>query len=323
MPIIKNCSKIKKILKKALRSKNLNINQFEIFLMVVRLKSFSKAAKLLYMTQPAISNHIAAMENYYGTKLFNRHSHGVSLTKAGEVAFEYVQKILNLHDLMEKEIDQVMGKENQKLVVGASSNVGNYALPCSILAFKEKYEEVEISLKIANSTTIVQQVLEGNVDLGVMEGPVVHEDLKTIDVFSDRLVLIVPPVEKWLAKEEISLEEIRKEPLIMREKGSGIRKIWEQLLLETGYELQNFRVVTEMGSIDAIKSSVESGLGVSILSRLSAMKELRRGTLKELQISGISSIIKFQVIIRSDRDQPSLATRFIRFLNLPDERSFC
>lgn len=301
----------------------MNINQFEIFLMVVRLKSFSKAAKLLYMTQPAISNHIAAMENYYGTKLFNRHSHGVSLTKAGEAAFEYVQKILNLHDSMEKEIDQVMGKENQKLVVGASSNVGNYALPCSIWAFKEKYEEIDISLKIANSTTIIQEVLAGNVDLGVMEGPVAHEDLKTIDVFSDQLVLIAPPVEKWLAREEISLEEIRKEPLIMREKGSGIRKIWENLLLESGYELQNFRVVTEMGSIDAIKSAVESGLGVSILSRLSARKELRRGTLKELQISGIPSIIKFQVVIRSDRDQPSLATRFIRFLNLPDERSFC
>jgi len=301
----------------------MQISQFEIFSMVARLKSFSKAAKLLYMTQPAISNHIHAMEDYYGTKLFNRHSHGVSLTETGEVVFKYCQKILDLHDNMEKEIDRVLNKENKKLVVGGSSNVGNYALPCSIWTFKEKYPEVDIRLEIANSSGIINQVLERKVDLGVLEGPIEQDGLEAIDVFSDHLILIAAPEGKWLDKETITLEEIRKEPLIIREEGSGIRKIWENIIEDARLKMADFRVIMEMGSIDAIKSVVESGMGVAVVPRLSVQRQLRRGALREVEIAGIPSNIKFQVIFKADSHQPSLATRFIRFLTMPEERSFC
>ncbi|MDD4752931.1 MAG: selenium metabolism-associated LysR family transcriptional regulator [Desulfitobacteriaceae bacterium] len=301
----------------------MQISEFEIFLVVARAKSFSKAAKLLYMTQPAISNHIHAMENYYGTKLFNRHSHGVSLTSTGEVVYDFGEKILTLHDSMEKAIDRVLNIENQKLVVGASSNVGNYALPCSIWTFKEKYPEVDIRLEISNSATIIQQILDNKVDLGVLEGPVKHKDLVTTDIFSDRLILIAPPRGKWLKRETISLEELAKEPLIMREKGSGSRSIWEKIICAAGLELKDFRIVTEMGSIDAIKSAVESGLGVAVVSRISVQKELHRGSIRDIDISGIPSTVKFQVVFRAGNDQPGLATRFIRFISSPEERSFC
>ena len=301
----------------------MQISQFEIFMMVSRLKSFSKAAKLLYMTQPAISNHIQAMENYYGTKLFNRHSHGVSLTKAGEVVYTFAQKILSNHDAMEKEIDRVLNIKNQNLIVGASSNVGNYALPCSIWTFKEKYPEVNIRLEIGNSATIVQQVLDNKVHLGVLEGPVEHDDLKIIPVFSDHLILIAPPSGKWLKRDSITLKELRRESLLIREEGSGSRRIWENLLEEAGMSLNDFKIAAEMGSIDAIKSAVESGLGVSVASRVSVQKELRRGSLREIKIEGIPSSIQFRVIHRVELDEPSLATRFIRFLGSPEERSFC
>jgi DNA-binding transcriptional LysR family regulator len=303
--------------------KALQISQFEIFIMVSRLKSFSKAAKLLYMTQPAISNHIQSMENYYGAKLFNRHSHGVSLTKAGEVVYAHAQKILSLHDAMEKEIDQVLNINKQNLVVGASSNVGNYALPCSIWTFKEKYPEVNIRLEIANSTAIIQQVLDNKVHLGVVEGPVEHKDLNVTQVFSDQLIIIAPPINKWLNRDSLTLEDLRRESLIIREEGSGIRQICEQIIAEKGIALQEFNIAAEMGSIDAIKSAVESGLGISITSRLSVQKEIRRGSLLAIDIEGIPSTIQFKVIHRKELDEPSLATRFIRFLGSPEERSFC
>ena len=301
----------------------MQISEFEIFLVVARAKSFSKAAKLLYMTQPAISNHIHAMENYYGTKLFNRHSHGVSLTSTGEVVYDFGEKILTLHDSMEKAIDRVLNIENQKLVVGASSHVGNSALPCSIWTFKEKYPEVDIRLEISNSATIIKQILDNKVDLGVLEGPVKHKELDTTDVFSDRLILIAPPRGKWLKQETISLEELAKEPLIMREEGSGSRSIWEKVISNAGLELKDFRIVTEMGSIDAIKSAVESGLGVAVVSRISVQKELHRGSIRDIDISGIPSTVNFQVVFRTGNDQPGLATRFIRFISSPEERSFC
>lgn len=301
----------------------MQIGQFEIFMMVARLKSISKAAKLLFMTQPAVSNQIHAMENYYGAQLFERHSHGVTLTPAGAVVAEFGPKILGLHENMEKAIDQVLNIESQNLVVGASSNVGNYALPCSVCAFKEKYPEIKIRLEIANSAAIIQQVLDKKVHLGVLEGFVDHPDLKTSLVFSDQLVLITSPSEKWLKRDSITLQELKSEPMIMREEGSGIRQSWQKIVDENNCDWQDFQVVTEMGSIDAIKSAVESGLGVAFVSRLSVQKEIRSGNLHAITINDVSSTIHFQVVYRAENDQPCLATRFIRFLSSPEERSFC
>ncbi|WP_366922538.1 LysR family transcriptional regulator [Metallumcola ferriviriculae] len=301
----------------------MQINQLEIFCMVAQIKSFSKAAKLLYMTQPAVSNHIISMENYYGAKLFHRHSYGVSLTEVGDVVYKHSQKLLDLHDAMEKEIDKVLSKENRKLVVGASSTIGNYTLPCSIWAFKEKYPTVDISLEIGNSATIIKTVLNNQVNLAVVEGPINHKDLEATDVFQDELILITPPKGKWLDIQEITLTEIKKEPLIIREQGSGIRKLWEEFLQSNGLDLTDLQVVTEMGSIDAIKSAVESGLGVAIVSKLSVKKEIRRATLREVKIKDIVSDINFQIIYRPEKNQPTITKRFIRFLTVPEERSFC
>jgi LysR family transcriptional regulator, transcriptional activator of the cysJI operon len=302
----------------------MQIHQLEMYCMVARLKSFSKAAKLLFMSQPAVSNQIQSLENYYGTRLFDRHTHGVSLTSTGEVVYDYAIKILDLHDYMEKEIDRVLNVENKKLVVGASSSVGNYSLPCSIWTFKDKYPEIEISLEIANTSSIIQYVLEERVHLGVVEGPIEHKDLASKDVSDDQLILIAPPTDEWLEYSQISIPDIKKHPLIMREHGSGIRKIWEDIVMNySQIHLDEFKIIAEMGSTDAIKSAVESGLGIAVLSRLSVQKELRRGTLTGIEIEGVANAIKYQLVYRRDKFQPSLTSRFIRFLSRPEERSFC
>lgn len=301
----------------------MQLNHLEVFCMVANLKSFSKSAKLLYMSQPAVSNHIHTLEDYYGTKLFNRHNHGVTLTEAGQVVYNYAQELLRIHDTMGKEIDKVLNKESKKLVVGASSSVGNYALPCSVWTFKEKYPDIDICLEISNSTTIIQQVLDGKINLGVVEGPVVHENIESYNVFDDQLILIVPPTEEWLNREEVTLEDIKKYPLIMREQGSGIRTIWEKMVESTGFDIEELKITAEMGSIDAIKSAVESGLGVAVMCRLAAQKELSRGTLKGILVKDVTEKIVFQIICRKDNLQPSITTRFIHFLCQPTERSFC
>ncbi len=302
----------------------MQLHQLELFCMVARLKSFSKAAKLLYMSQPAVSSQIQSLENYYGTRLFDRHNHGVSLTDTGKVVYDYVVKIMDLHDRMEKEIDRVLNVDSKKLVVGASSSVGNYALPCTIWAFKEKYPEIEISLEIANTASIIEYLLQERVQVGVVEGPIEHHELACADVSDDQLILITPPTDEWCKQRAISIAEIKKYPLIVREQGSGIRKIWEDTVNNLSLtSLKEFKVVAEMGSIDAIKSAVESGLGIAVVSRLSVQKELQRGTLKGIAIDGIPNAIKFQLVYRPDKFQPSITSRFIRFLSRPEERSFC
>ena len=156
--------------------------QLKIFCMVTHLQSFSKAAKMLHMSQPAVSTHIKNLEEYYRGQLFERTPHGVTLTKAGETFYTYAKRILDLQDEMEQQLEVVLLRENNQIVVGASTTIGNVSLPCSIYLFKEQHPEVTIRLDIANSEEVVRKLYADEVDIGVLEGDVVRPELAAIPV---------------------------------------------------------------------------------------------------------------------------------------------
>lgn len=147
----------------------------------------------MHMSQPAVSTHVKNLEDYFQGPLFDRTSQGVKLTKAGEVFYTYAQKILDLHDEMEQQIETVFQRENNQVVIGASTTIGNVSLPCSIYLFKEEYPEVELCLNIANAEEVLRMVMADEVDIGVVEGDTESSSLKAFPVTSDELVLIVPP----------------------------------------------------------------------------------------------------------------------------------
>ncbi|MCO1601891.1 selenium metabolism-associated LysR family transcriptional regulator [Desulfosporosinus nitroreducens] len=297
-------------------------NQLKIFCMVTRQQSFSKAAKLLHMSQPAVSTHVKNLEEYYQGQLLDRTPQGVTLTKAGEVFYNYAQKILDLQDEMEQQIETVFKHENNQVIIGASTTIGNVSLPCSIYLFKEQYPEVELCLNIANAEEVLSMVISDVVDIGVVEGDTESSTLKSLHVASDELVLIVPP-QHPAEGDVISLQDFLKQPLIMREDGSGTRKILATALARHGYSVNQLKVITEMKNIYAIKSAVEAGLGGSVMPLLAVRKEAYTGTLKVLRIMDMEMPLIFNIVYPNNRPLTTKAKLFIKFLTNPEESCLC
>lgn len=295
--------------------------QFKVFCTVTRAQSFSKAAKLLHMSQPAVSTHIKNIEEYYQGQLFQRTPQGVILTKAGEVFYIYAQRLLDLHDEMEQQLEKVLQKQSHQIIVGASTTIGNVSLPCSIYIFKEEFPDVTIRLEIANSDEVLRKVMANEVDIGVFEGYHESPELNAIPVTSDELVLIASP--NHAQEDIISIESFLKKPLILREDGSGTRKILAAALEKHGYNVDDLNVITEMTTIDAIKSAVEAGLGEAIVPRLAVRKEAYLGSLKILKIEGMEMPLEFNIIYPIHKSLSTTAKRFIRFLSDPEERYLC
>lgn len=295
--------------------------QLKVFCTVTRSQSFSKAAKLLHMSQPAVSTQIKNLEEYYEGQLFERTPHGVILTKAGEVFYSYAERILNLYDEMEQQLESVLQRKSHQIIVGASTTIGNVSLPCSIYLFKEEYPEVSIRLQIANSDEVLRKVMANKVDIAVLEGYHESPELNAVPVTSDELVLIAPQHSQ--EEGSISLESFLKKPLILREDGSGTRKILANALEQHGHSINDLNVITEMTTIDAIKSAVEAGLGEAIVPRLAVRKEAYLGSLKVLNIEGMDMPLDFNIIYPVHKSLSTAAKRFIRFLSDPEERYLC
>lgn len=290
--------------------------------MVTRQQSFSKAAKLLHMSQPAVSTHVKNLEEYYQGQLLDRTPQGVTLTKAGEVLYSYAQKILNLQEEMEEQIETIFKHENNQIIIGASTTIGNVSLPCSIYLFKELHPEAELNLNIANADEVLRMVMSEEVEIGVVEGEVDSSSFKMLPVTSDELVFIAPP--HYTAKgDDISLQDFLKHPLILREEGSGSRRILETALATHGYSLKQLNVITEMKNTYAIKSAVEAGLGGSVVPRLAVRKEAYSGTLRVLAITGLSMSINFNIVYPINRSLSTKTKLFIKFLTSPEESCLC
>lgn len=303
----------------------MNLAIMELFCEGARVKSFAKAAKLLNLSQSAVSAKMQAVEDFYGVSLFNRSHSGVTLTEFGEVVYKYTRQILKLHEEMVREIDSLSEWENQKLAIGASLSMGNQALPCTIWTFKEKYPKVEVVLRIKNAETIISMVRNEEIHLGILEERVGEEiaDLVTKQVLNDELLVITANRKPWTERSSITLEELKHFPVIIREKGSGIRRIFEQSLESMNLCLRDFKVVAEMESIDAIKSAVAAGMGLSLCSRIAARREIRDGSLHALRIGEKPISINYLIVYKRDEKLNASAKRFIRFLIGPGEIPFC
>ncbi|WP_461390020.1 selenium metabolism-associated LysR family transcriptional regulator [Desulfosporosinus fructosivorans] len=299
----------------------LDSNQLKIFCMVTRLQSFSKAAKKLHMSQPAVSTHVKNLEEYYQGQLFDRTPQGVTLTKAGEVFHTYALRLLEVQDEMEQQLETVFKHENNQIVIGASTTIGNVSLPCSIYLFKEQYPEVELCLNIANAEEVLNMVMAEEVDIGVVEGDTESSSLKSLHVTSDELVLIVPPQHP--AEGVITVQDFLKHPLIMREAGSGTRKILATALARHGYSVNQLNVITEMKNTYAIKSAVEAGLGGSVMPLLAVRKEAYTGTLKVLRIIDMDMPLIFNIVYPNNRPLTTKTKLFINFLTDPEENCLC
>ncbi len=204
----------------------MQLGQFDLFCQVARVKSFSKAAKLLHISQPAISAQVHSMEEFYGIKLFERTPHGVTLTPAGVILFDSSKKILELHEDLERTLAGLADEKNQKLIIGATPTVGSHALACGIWTFKDKYPDLQIHLEIGNPQEIITKMYEKTIDLAIIECPVQgNKGLTRKSVFTDQLVAIVPNNEHWSAKTSVTIDDLTSDRLILREENMGEQRL--------------------------------------------------------------------------------------------------
>jgi DNA-binding transcriptional LysR family regulator len=226
------------------------------------------------------------------------------------------------------EIIKLQNGLNRQLLLGASTVVGGYAIPCSIYCFKETYPDADIKLTIANSKKILEMLNEGSLDAAVIEGPMpqplgcMTDEIVARTIGLDDLIVIAPPGVLSDNKDIISIDELRELPMIVREPGSGIRASMEKALDELGVSFNQMNVIMELNSIEAIKAFVAAGKGFSILSYLAVRKELYYGTLKSLQIDGLSGKHIFTLLHPRRAFLSPLEKEFITFMK-SDGRSFC
>jgi DNA-binding transcriptional LysR family regulator len=245
-------------------------------------------------------------------KLFLREKEGVSLTEEGKILFKYTEKILELYEKATKEIDHFRHASLNRIIMGASTTLGEYVLPQLISLFKKNRPEAEIYLKVANTEEIIKLLSSHAFNLALFEGRFDNNSFVAEKIFQDELVLIVSAQHKWAEIGQINFSELRTEPLIIREQGSGTRKVLEEELAKLGVTLSDLNIKMELDSTEAVKNAVSENLGVSFVSRSTLLR--MPDSIKVVSISNTRLLFDFNLVYSREKGLTSLTLEFIECL---------
>lgn len=292
----------------------MNLKQLEAFVQIADSGSFSKAAKELYLTQPTISAHISSLEKELNTRLFVRNTKDVRLSDSGIILYDYAKQMIALQKKIEDTFVVREEKGQQCITIAASTIPAQYLLPGILAAYNERFPNQQFKIIEADSTKVVEQVVNHTVDIG-FTGTVIDKRLcKYIPFYQDELVVITPNIEKYqqFANENQDAKWIVNESLIMREEGSGTRKEAEKQLKKIGIHPAKLNVIASMENPEAIKRAVSNGMGISLISRLAAEDEIQKGTLLAHPISSEDMRRDINVIYNRNLQLSRSSERFIK-----------
>lgn len=300
----------------------IDFRHLETFCRVADLKSFSKAADDLFLTQPTVSGHILSLEQSLSLRLFDRTSREVRLTKAGEVFLKYASKILSLRKDLLNALSEFSQGIRGELSLGASTIPGEYLLPKLMGDFKREHPHFIISLKIGDTKEIVQYVLQDNVEFGIIGAKLNHPSLHFEKYEEDEIVVVAPSDHPLTRKKKVNLKDLLIEPWIIREEGSGTQVAVEKALRKKGKSLKEFNVVMEMGSTSSMKEGVKAKLGLAFLSRRAAEEEMGQGFLSRIEVEGIEPISRqIYIVAHRGRTLSPIGMEFLRFLKAKKEKN--
>ncbi|GIP39799.1 LysR family transcriptional regulator [Paenibacillus sp. J31TS4] len=293
-------------------------HQLHLFYTVAEKSSFSRAAQALHMTQPAVTMQIQGLEDYYGAKLFRRTTKKIELTEAGQALLPYATRFIGLMQEADREMSRFAKKQQGHLQLGASLTIGEYILPRLLGPFAKEFPELTVNMKVTNTTRLLEHVLRQELTFALIEAPVQHPDIHTEPVLDDELLLIVPAGHPLGRQEKVTLSDLRGCPFVLREQGSGTRQVMEEQLRAQGLDPSDLRIDMELGSTGAIKSAVEAGLGVTVLSESSVKHELALGVLAAKRIEGVRFKRSFYVLYLKAALLPLAAVTFLTFIRERD-----
>ena len=268
------------------------------------------------MSQPNISLQIQNLEYEYGARFFDRTNKGVTLTKEGEIFYERVRTILEILSSFREEISALANDQRRLIYLGATLTIGEYILPKIMAYLYKTYPDVDFKVKIASTESIIQEVAEKKMHIGLIEGTAPqHKDLRVENFWEDELVVVIPHFHPWAVRNSITLAELSDERLVTREEGSGTRKVMEIALKERGFDLKQLKVTMELESIQAIKEVVSAGLGVTVISSLTVSSAGDRKLLKTLKIQDALVYRSFCILTNARTTQTNDEDILIKLLH--------
>ncbi|HEX2122074.1 MAG TPA: selenium metabolism-associated LysR family transcriptional regulator [Thermoanaerobaculia bacterium] len=297
----------------------MDLKLLEIFCCVYEEGNFSRAADRLNLSQPTISEHIKSLETFFGTPLFDRLGRTIHPTGAGEVLYARGRAIVELKqsviDAMHHYLDRLEGE----LRIGASNVPGEYLLPRVIGRFHHSHPRIRVQVMIGDSEQIIEGVVDGRYEIGFVGSRPRQPGLELRKFASDRLVLAVP-AGAWNGAGAMSLEDLRKMPLLIREQGSGTREELEKRLHDRGAALADFNVVAELGSTAAIREAIKAGVGAAIVSHLAIADDVAAGAMTVVPVREIGTLERDLYLVTDPRRVASPArTIFLEALAEQDQ----
>ncbi|MDE3105239.1 MAG: LysR family transcriptional regulator [Acidobacteriota bacterium] len=293
--------------------------RLKVFRTVARELSFRKAAEVLHLSQPAVSQQVRALEEATGARLFDRgtgsgHGTQIALTEAGRVLLGYATRAAKVLAEAEQTLAGLSAGVAGELHIGASTTVAQYVLPHILGAFLRQYPQVRMTMTSGNTEAIAEAAASETVMLGIIEGPAMRRDVAVQRMVRDQMVLVAGMQHPWSARKTgLALKELAEARLLLREQGSGSRRVVERALRGAGVALRTLDVVMELDSTEAIVSGVEAGLGVGFVSRWALRKPLQLGTVKVVRVEGLKIERDFSFVRAAGTELSGAAAAFQRF----------
>jgi DNA-binding transcriptional LysR family regulator len=296
----------------------MDIHQLKVFASVFKNKSFSRASEELHLTQPTISDHIRALEEDLDCRLFDRLGRTIVPTKEAEVLFSHATEIIGKTNTLKEVIGQFKKEIAGELIIGASTIPGTYLMPPMMAVFQKKYPSISFQILITDSKKISDSVSKHELLLGIVGTRLDNEQINYLPFVEDDLIVVSSP--SLIKNNRITLKELVKFPMILREEGSGTRREAEKILEGKGVSHDSIKVAGIFGSTDAVKQAVKAGLGVSILSRFSVTDELKHKILKEIKLIDFQMKRKFYIVTHKKRTLPQAYKIFLEHIMAESKR---
>ncbi|HEY9048475.1 MAG TPA: LysR substrate-binding domain-containing protein [Ohtaekwangia sp.] len=287
----------------------------EVFLEVARQLSFTKASQVLYISQPAITKHIQQLEEQYKASLFERKGSQISLTEAGRILLDFIQRAKAIEKQLEYEINTYRDKFHAKgeLKLGASTTVALYIIPPILSTFRRKFPDVRISLVNRNTENVLKAMLDHEIDLGIIEGKNKMSMVNSESFIADEIIPVCSS-QSYLAKKiKYSIDDLRTMPIALRERGSGTLSVVKHVLGSHGIKMTDLNITMRLGGTEALKNFVLADDSLGFLSSRAVSKELAAGELVRLYIDNLSMIRHFYFIQRHGDENHGLNDAFIKF----------
>ena len=278
----------------------MNLRHLETFVKIGQLKSFTRAGEELHLTQPTVSKQMVDLEKFFDIRLIDRTKRGLALTRAGEILFKYAKDFLTLQEETISAIAAFKGLKRGSIRIGASNIPGVYILPPILKRYRAQHDGIQLALTISDTKAILDHVEQGELDIGFVGARDESRKLLYHGFLDDLIVMVAPGAYP----DSITMEEMKRYPLIVREAGSGTRQCFDSAVKKRGFGAADFNVIAELGDTQAVKGAVKEGMGLAYLSRRAISEELARKTLKVLTVEGVPAIRRsFYTVLKKGRSQ--------------------